>query len=177
MKKTITTAILFLIVFASCRKDDAGGYTSTTAHMTAQIDGVGFSFNTYTKAVWQDTVIQNVPVRLLGIIGQNATDEMDVIVGQISTRPGVGTYTESGTTYAIQMDYYPNANTSSFAYTNHSQLNTASTNKLQVVLSSIDTIGVRGSFQGEVYYYSTTATTPDITKKRVITGGDFYAKF
>ena len=179
MKRTILIAVSAALFLFACKKDSGNNTNTSTTHFTVQIDGAASSFNVSQQAQWGDTVYNGLLLRGLDIQAVSATDGIEFIILMPNTRPGVGTYTVNATGYAMDASYYPGYNSTSttFYYDNYSSLNPASTNPFQLTITAIDSIGVKGTFQGETYYTPFSTGNPDITKKKTFASGDFYVKF
>jgi hypothetical protein len=186
MKTLFTLLSIPLFFFIACKKDTGSSNnptpTPSTIHLTAQLNGTATSFNTNVQALWVADTINHVPVKDLQIIGYTTAGagfllEIDPVTttGKIAA----GTYIETNITAFVCGGLYApiTANVTTSAYL--SGLNPSTTNPFQIIITSVDTSGVKGTFKGDTFFenLSVGISSVDITKKTTFANGDFYAKF
>ncbi|MFL9483954.1 hypothetical protein ACI6Q2_14340 [Chitinophagaceae bacterium LWZ2-11] len=187
MKKTLVLSLSALIFFAACKKDDGGGSTAAQATMSAKMDGTSVAFDSTLKAKWANTTVSGTTVSALSITGYKTTggDGLNLQIIPVSTANKViaGTYLETNTnSFYTEGVYFPKDSASSKIFQGFiAGISASPANPLQVVITSIDNVSVKGTFKGDFYY--TFLNTADSnyyyssSNKKTFTDGTFTAKF
>lgn len=175
MKKCIFFVILFSCAGLSCKKGNSGG---GSYHLTATINGKNETFNVSPIAT-RISIGGNTYISIGGLAIQSPTGEM-LQLG-LSTHPGgaaikAGTYMDTTTQfdvtglYSVKLGEAYEGGSSIY----QSSLGGASApirNHFRLVISSIDSSSIRGTFSGDCFYAASTDSAV-----KTITNGDFFVK-
>lgn len=175
MKRLFLLTILPAVLLLSCNKSHD---TGTSYYINATIDGVSKS---YTGNVFATKTADNksYTININGLLSSSAGDGIDVLVS--SNNPsqaiGTGTYTDSSSVYTVLLAYAPSPTGTGYSggtATSDSASNhgIAITHHLQVVISSISSVEVQGSFSGDIFLSGNASGD-----KKTVTNGTFFAKF
>ncbi|MDP4150378.1 MAG: hypothetical protein Q8927_01300 [Bacteroidota bacterium] len=172
----LAVALFSLLTLSlSCKKSNNAG---SSYFITATINGTAKSFATMPFA----HVATNLGITLVGISGGvSNTEPIDISVANIpSGQPIVaGTYSDTSTSFVVEALYSPKS-TSGVSYnggsnedgSNSGLGNSAPGNHFKVVITSITSTEIKGTFGGNVYLNGDPASTV-----LAITNGSFYVKF
>jgi hypothetical protein len=175
MKRLFFLATLPAVLSLSCNKSHN---TGSAYFINASIDGVSKSFSGNVFAT-RTSDNKSYTININGLFASSSGEGLDVLVSSNNPSQIVGadTYGDSSSVYTIVLSYAP-----TIAGTGYSGGTAASdtakahgitiTNHLQVVISSITSVEVKGSFSGDIFL-SGDATAD----KKTVTNGSFYAKF
>jgi hypothetical protein len=180
LKKTVYFSIAFFFLvtlFSSCKKSSSGN-SASSYFITATINGTTKSFATMPFA----HTSTNLGITLTGIEGAvTSTEPILVSVANIpSSQPIVaGTYSDTSTSFEVEALYSPNS-PSGVSYSGGSNEdgsnsglgNSAPGNHFKVVITSITSTTIKGTFSGNVYLNGTPGTSV-----LAVTNGSFYVKF
>lgn len=174
MKKITLFSVLLIVLFAACKKSNTVSY-----HLTATVDGQAKTFNFNPIA----TKMTNSGYTFITVTGFSAaslnTETFTLSLHNSITGVKVfqaGTFSDTASAYAISGMYQPSITTQYVAGTGivAQTLGTSATiaNHLKLVITSIDSTSVKGTFSGDCYFNGDPTAG-----KKTITNGDFYAKF
>jgi hypothetical protein len=180
LKKAVyfSIAVFSLVtVFSSCKKSSSGNPASSY-FITATINGTTKSFATMPFA----HTTMNGGITLTGIEGAVTTTEPLLIsVANIpSLQPIVaGTYSDTSTSFEVEALYSPNS-PSGVSYnggsnedgSNSGLGNLVPGNHFKVVITSINSTTIKGTFDGNMYLDGNPASSV-----LAVTNGSFYVKF
>jgi hypothetical protein len=169
--------LLFMALAAaivSCKKSSSG---SGSYHMTATIDNKPKNFNAVAPVA--SKLMNGDVLSDLSITGVLNTTTGESIILEINNgmtdQPIIpGTYSDTSTSFQIQAIYAASVATQYYGGTAITEEAANSgypvKNHVKIVITSIDSKAVKGSFSGDIYAGDFTAPTPMIN-------GDFYAAF
>jgi hypothetical protein len=178
LKKTAPFAIAlfsFAALFSSCKKS---GTATATYSMTATVAGVQKSFDFEPPIAATSSAGGSTYIFITGIKSASGGEQMVI---QLSTASGggpivAGTYYDTVQNFLIAANYALNANTIYVAGTVVAEFASISgiaiVNHLKVVITSINSTAIKGTFSGDFYVNGNPALG-----KIPITNGNFYAKF
>jgi hypothetical protein len=158
MKKLFAIAILGSVVLVSCKKSSGGG-----APLQATINGKATSFGTEASGLTSSGGGQYTIV-VAGVSGTTSPNAFSVTV-ESSSPIVAGTYTDTSTTNFGGLQYIPYNTTNFFASAGQASHPT------KVVVTSVSSTQISGTFQGTLYAGQDTTTTPE-----TITNGSFNVK-
>ncbi len=179
VKKIILFSALFVCVFASCKKNNSGS-SSSNYHFTATIDGKAQTFNV-SPFIFRVT---NSGVSIITIEGFTGTTAANGQVLALSwTNSGgsgvgannftTGTYSDTAGKYSLMGVYNPTLNESFVGGTQStgyaSNIGVTGLNHLKLVITSLDSAAVKGTFSGDFYFNADLSGA-----KKSITNGDFF---
>jgi len=157
MKKLFAIAILGSVVLVSCKKSSGG-----SAPLQATINGKATSFGTEASGA-TSSAGGEYTILISGISGTTSPTEFAVTIE--SANPIVaGTYTDTSTARFGGLQYIPNGTTT---FESAGQVSHPTT----VVVTSVSSTQIAGTFQGTVYAGQDSTTTPT-----TITNGTFNVK-
>jgi hypothetical protein len=144
--------------------------------MTASIDGTSKSFNIAVVATRQSTGNTTV-VDIVGVLSPITGESMNLTITNSNNTPiKAGVYTDTTAGFDLEAIYTANA---SIIYNAGNAVNAAAkvsgatiANHFKLVITSIDSASVSGTFSGDFYLAS---IVPGTTKS--VTSGDFSAQF
>jgi hypothetical protein len=176
VKKITLFSALLVCVFLSCKKSSSN--SSSSYHVTATIGGKAETFNVTPVA----TRLTNGGFTLIAVSGfAAASSTTEVLSLSLTNDPGqatfkAGTYSDTASGYAIGGVYKATTANQYVAGSSVTQpalgSGTPVTNHFSVIITSIDSATIKGTFSGDYFLYG------DPTAAKVtITNGDFYAKF
>lgn len=185
--KRLAFLALIAIFFCSCQKEidpltassagsgstgSAGGTgsttTTTTGSISASVDGVALTFNTAAQAI-RTNVPGGISIAIVGFQGAAGTSDQIAVVVTTTGSLGVGTYSENDPAgskiasvgYVKYGDPMPYSNFMS------------STNPSTVVITTISSTAIAGTFSGDAFQITMTGTAG---AKKSITQGKFSVK-
>ena len=176
MKKRLFFAALLLGLAVSCKKSNSG---STSYHVTATIDGKNETFNV-SPAATRTYIGGATYIAISGLATSSPTGGL-LELG-LSNNPGgpaikAGTYTDTSTIFTVTGLYQVStseqyaAGTVVFFGTSGGG-NPPLTNHFKLVITSVDSTSIKGTFSGDFFTGASTSGT-----KKTVTNGDFYVKF
>jgi len=182
MKTIFVLPIITILLFSiwSCKKSSSKP-AGTSYFISAMVGGSAKTFN--VSALAADTTLSGGSTGIVIIGLSDSTGSPAAFDLTISNSPGLkpittGTYTDTSTSYTLNSDYYSNyyATMSFNAGTGFASIASGAgisiTNHLKVVITSLSSTEIKGTFSGDYYFDgdpSASATT--------ITNGSFYLKF
>jgi hypothetical protein len=181
MKKILVVsfvAVLILFVW-SCKKSSSAP-AGSAYFISATVGGTSRTFNVSAYAV--DSSIGGASeIDIFGLSDSSFTPA--AIVLSISNSPGLksittGAYTDTTASFTLSSSYYSNyyASTSFNAGTvfaaTASGAGITITNHLKLVITSLTSTGIKGTFSGDYYFDGDPSASPT-----TITNGSFYLKF
>lgn len=169
-----------LLISYSCNKDKSA--TPSSYHVTCTVDGVNLNFSARCLAAIQ----YGSGEKGLNIGGFNNLSDTASGIGFIITNdPGLdsittGVYMDTSTIFTVLASYTPNGSASTASnYTAGTSDYQEAVNSgftppahFKVVITSLTSEAVRGTFSGDFYLNIVT----DHTNKKRVTNGDFYVK-
>ena len=177
MKKIAPFAIAFfplLALFSSCKKSSP----AATYSMTATLSGVPKSFNFTPPIAAISSTGGSTYIVITGIGSASGGEEMVI---QLSNESGggpiiAGTYYDTTQNFLVSVSCTLNPNAVYLAGSVVAEFASISgitiVNHLKVVITSISSTAIKGTFSGDFY------TNGDPTLAKIpITNGNFYAKF
>jgi hypothetical protein len=175
MKRLFFLATLLASFSLSCNKSHNSG---SAYYIKANIDGAAKNFS---GGVFATRTSDNTgySVNINGLFSSSSGEGMDVLVS--SNNPsqivGAGTYNDSSSVYTILLVYAPSATGAGYTggtpVTDSARAHGISiANHLQVVITSITSSEVQGTFSGDIFLNGDA--TAD---KKTVMNGSFYAKF
>lgn len=175
MKKSLFFAALLLGLGISCNKSNSG---STSYHVTATIDGKNETFNV-SPAATRTYIGGATYIAVSGLATSSPTGGM-LELG-LSNNPGgpaikAGTYSDTSSVFTLNGIYQVSTSEqyaagSIVVFGTTGGVNPPITNHFKLVITSIDSTSIKGTFSGDYYAGGSTAGA-----KKTITNGDFYAK-
>lgn len=175
MKRLFFLTTLFAVLSLSCNKSHN---TGSAYYINARIDGVSKSFsgNVFATRISDN---KSYTININGLFASASGEGLDVLVS--SNNPSqivdADTYGDSSSVYTIMLSYAPAVAVSGYsggtvASDSAKAHGITITNHLQVVITSISSVEVKGSFSGDIFLLGDA--TAD---KKTVTNGSFYAKF
>lgn len=174
MKKLSVIAIVFLLIFESCKKEDSEG----NYHVSFTVDGVNKTYTGYVLA-HTDTSAGYTTLTILGANSATSFDNnlgiyLDNYPGGMNITPGqyednftdftlLTTYTNNGVSYEAGQTMADNAVAYNVTIPNHFKLN----------IISMDNNTIKGTFSGDYFQDGDVQSGTRLN----ITNGDFYVKF
>jgi hypothetical protein len=158
-------------MFASCKKSDSG---QPANHVSGSVDGAAKSFN-YTTSATKVTNGSMNSVSIMGVADATGTATLNIAVQNFNGPITPGSYIDTVSSKGqIGLNYmFPALNQVYMGGTAvYFNATTAITNHLKVVIASIDSVSVKGTFSGDVFLQGNSSST-----KKTITNGDFNVKF
>jgi hypothetical protein len=167
MKKLFAIAILGSVVLVSCKKSSSG-----SAPLQATISGTVTGFGTDAAGITTSFGGENT-ITINGFSGSVTSSPNSFTVTIASANPIVaGTYTDTSTVSAnaASLQYAPYGGTTFFQSVSGGQASHPTT----VVVTSVSSTQIAGTFQGTVYVNGDTTNTT--TTPKIITNGTFNVK-
>jgi len=175
MKRLFFLTTLFAVLSLSCNKSHN---TGSTYYINATIDGVGKSFSGDVFATRASDNKGNT-ININGLFSSSSGEGLDVLVSSNNPSQTVdaGTYNDSSSVYTIVLSYAPSATGTGYSggtATSDSAKTHGITiaNPLQVVITSLSSTEVKGSFSGDIFLSGDASAD-----KKTVMNGSFYAKF
>jgi len=175
MKRLSFLATLLAVLSLSCNKSHN---TGSAYYINASIDGVSKSFSGNVFAT-RTSDNKSYTININGLITSASGEGLDVLVSSNNPSQIVGadTYEDSSSVYTIALSYAPSITGTGYsggtATSDSAKAHGITiTNHLQVVISSISSVEVKGSFSGDVFLSGDASAD-----KKTVTNGSFYAKF
>jgi len=175
MKHLFFPTILFAALSLSCNKSHN---TGSAYYINASIDRVSKSFSGNVFATHSSDTKSNT-ININGLFSSAGGEGLDVLVS--SNNPSqiwnADTYGDSSSVYTILLSYTPSITAKGYsggtATSDSAKAHGITiTNHLQVVISSISSVEVKGSFSGDIFLSGDASGD-----KKTVTNGSFYAKF
>ena len=175
VKKILLFSTLFVCVFASCKKNNSG--SSSNYHFTATIDGKAETFNV-SPFIFKVTNSGISQIAIEGFTATTASSGEVLAISWANTGLGAasfttGTYSDTASNYSITGVYNPSVSQSfvgGYQSTGYgSSIGVTGLNHLKLVITSLDSTAVKGTFSGDFYYNADLSGA-----KKSITNGDFF---
>jgi hypothetical protein len=174
VKKVPFLIAVSLGLLLSCKKNSG---SSNSYHFTATIDGKAQTFNV-TPLATRISAYGATEIAIEGFNGTGASNVQALSIGWTATPPsttkfGTGAWSDTSQNYSTIGTYVVSTSeqyVSGSGVTGVATLSgTKGINDLKIVITSMDSTAVKGTFSGDFYLMG------DITgTKRTITNGDFY---
>ena len=169
MKKIYILTLLSVSVLFSCKKS-----SPAASHITCTIDGTAKTFN---GGVTATRTVDN-GITTISISGINAADNQSSFTISVDNRPGgvtiyPGTFSDSTVDFGITGLYA----TSQYFLAGRQVKQDADidgviiANHMKLEITVLDNTSIKGTFSGDFF------NSTDMSSKKTITNGDFYAKF
>jgi hypothetical protein len=174
--KNALLAFTAICLLAACKKDNSN--SSDSPHITTTISGTAKAFNVSPIAT-KMSMLGYTSITVTGLATASAASELIslAIAGRYLSQPiGVGTYTDTSSVFAVSAVYSADLSTQ---YVGNNEITKEAlrigspiVNHLKIVIASIDSVAVKGTFSGDVLLNGKAGSPA-----KTLTNGDFYAKF
>jgi len=158
MKKLFAIAILGSVVLVSCKKSSGGG-----GPLQATINGTVTNFATGATGLTASAGGQYT-IEVAGASGTTSPNAFEITL-QSANPIAVGTYTDTSSTNNAILEYVPYSTGTFFLSAGQAS------HPSKVVITSVSSTQIAGTFQGTLYANQDTTTTPE-----TITNGTFNVK-
>jgi hypothetical protein len=175
MKVHVLLTILLAVLSFSCNKSHN---TGSAYYINANIDGAAKSFSgdVYATRTSDNT---GYSININGLFSSSSGEGMDVLVSSNNPNQivGAGTYNDSSSVYTILLAYAPSV--TGTGYTGGTPVSDSAralgipiANHLQVVITSINSAEVQGTFSGDIFLAGDASAA-----RKTVMNGSFFAKF
>jgi hypothetical protein len=171
--KKILLSMALISVFMSCKKSNS----SSGPHMTANVGGTAKTFNTSVLATKLGSG-GAMAITVAGFASSNKTEAFTLQLDNLSSGDAITakTYADTSSGYNITCTYI-NSSLGQYIGNNVTwndalAVGVTVKNHTKVVITSIDSTSISGTFSGDLFPNADVSQTPT-----TVTSGDFYAKF